>query len=270
MFMTDSTCTDLIPRDELNLECMTTAHTIVDYTISVNGKVTEEELQKLINPLVDSVETMASVQTNKIVDEVYGQMEDDHEESEKMERITTRRAELSELEAINNVYAHDNCYYLVSDFYGGLDNLSYKYPKHEDPFYLKIELDGADKSCEDLDDDEVMDVDDEDEYRPSNSITIDERFISIVNSSDPIACVKTILKATKSLRDTAKYLEFSLDNNLFSYLFRQSIRPIIELLYVLCESPSNDSSSNDSSSNDSSNDSYDQNPNPKKRSRSTF
>ena len=97
-------CTDIIPRDELNIECMSTGREIVDYTVLLNGKVSDEDLQTIIEPFVDRVETMASKHADMAINEYQGQIDDDHEEEEKSKLLAAKKAELSELEPYVTVY----------------------------------------------------------------------------------------------------------------------------------------------------------------------
>ena len=236
-------CTDIIPRDELNLECITTGRTIVNYTVSNEGRVSDEDLQKLIDPLVNQIETMASVQAERAIDEYQGQLDDDEEENEKERLIAEKKTELSELvsyvkirgcdEKIGN-YVNQSDYQISTDFHVDLSIYSGHDSSETDPFFLQIELSDPERDFNELSEEDLDYLDnlDEDEYRDNIDILIDDKYAHLVNSKAN-NCFKTFYNETKSLSQTLINLRFMISKNLLYWTQKNIANSLINTIEML-------------------------------------
>ena len=235
-------CTDIIPRNELNLECMTTGRMIVDYTVKCNGKVSDDDLQKIVDPLVNRVETMATLQANKAVDEYQGQINDDQEDELLSKLIADKKAKISELDPYVAVYAYDEDIKQIDmdmlyDLYEDLSMLDPYDGDEADPFFLQIEMEDAGRDINELDNmtkDEIndLDIDMDVDFRSLITITIDSRYATLIKSS-ATECFRKFYQTTHSLPKTLTYLRFMVSHNLLDWTQSNNVKSLINNIEML-------------------------------------
>jgi hypothetical protein len=92
-----NTCTDLIPRYELQIDCRDVGQSVVAEVMDCGPDITDQRMDEIFEPLIDSFETRTRDAVIKEMDELQGQAEDRREEEQHIQLVQERRADILDL-----------------------------------------------------------------------------------------------------------------------------------------------------------------------------
>lgn len=154
----------IIPREELQLECRQTGRNVVQEVLDVGAEITDDRMDELFEPLVNTVEqrTYEAVQTE--LDELRGQLEDKKEEDARADLVSSRVSHITETKIIHSRSG------VALDSESELDmyethetRYTWNLPRHTTEDILVQET-APEADVYDLDDEDVMDYSTDDEH----------------------------------------------------------------------------------------------------------
>jgi predicted DNA-binding ArsR family transcriptional regulator len=87
---------EIVLRQELQHECRSIGHTIVDLAKQSESTITDEELDEVFKPLINMVQEKTQSLVELSLDEFRAELEDKAEENEMDDLLTTKRADILE------------------------------------------------------------------------------------------------------------------------------------------------------------------------------
>jgi hypothetical protein len=84
---------EIVLRQELQLECRDVGRNIVQ-SVRDGGDLTDTAMDKLFDPLIDSIQTKTMTAINASLDEFRGELEDKYEEAEMDDILSKKRADI--------------------------------------------------------------------------------------------------------------------------------------------------------------------------------
>lgn len=156
----------LIAREELQLKCRETGYSLVSEVINEGPDISDERMNEIFEPLIDSIESRTRDAVQSEMDELRGQMDDRREENKRQDIISGRKASI-----------RDKCLLFIDDE-----------PEIEIPMHLfksVAQYEPAQLDIDDVDDDELMECSSEDEhwddYRDHYTINFDSEDPDVVH-----------------------------------------------------------------------------------------
>ncbi len=86
----------LVLRQELQIECRSVGHNIVDTVLDKGTPLSDTELDELFDPLLDKMQGKTIEAVNASLDEFRGELEDRHKSDDLDDIISERRAKITE------------------------------------------------------------------------------------------------------------------------------------------------------------------------------
>jgi len=84
----------LILRQELQLKCRETGHDLVSAVLTEGPDISDERMDEIFEPLIESVETRTRDAIQSEMDELRGQMSDRQQEIARQDIISERKASI--------------------------------------------------------------------------------------------------------------------------------------------------------------------------------